>query len=96
MTTRERKAFGGISEVAPAPNAAPCLVYATERNGADAVAPRPLRWEDWFQNAGAAQRSAMLALASRQGFLFAHQLPTPPHGDKNKPAPEDPAHIAKL
>jgi hypothetical protein len=93
MTARERKASGGMSLAAPAPGASHPPLHANGRNGADgaaqrADASRPLRWEDWFQSASSVQRSEMLALAARQGLLYANQLPAPDRGQKNKASVE--------
>ncbi len=83
MTQRERHTSGGVSEV-PLKE-----VRATERTGAVAVAatvaPDLPRWEDLFRCASPEQQQELLALARRQGVLYAHQLP-PPNNGSHPPA----------
>jgi len=44
---------------------------------AHAVRAGAFAWEDWFRQATTAQQAEALALAQRQGYLHAHQLPAP-------------------
>lgn len=53
-------------------------------NGAHAdthsVRAAAFAWEDWFRQATTAQQAEALALAQRQGYVYAHQLPAPTNG----------------
>src|SRR4051812_39713363 len=84
MTQRERHASPGLSATAPADPPAPTCptpVPELSRAGQDvAPPPRASFWEDVFQSASPAQRQELLSLASRQGLLYAHQLPRLPNG----------------
>ena len=44
-------------------------------------------WEDWFRQATITQQGAALALAQRQGYVYAHQLPAPSAKPKLPTAP---------
>jgi hypothetical protein len=78
MSQRQRQASGGMSAVLPALAEAqpassavlssPCL--AVDRD----TSPVP-SWEELFQNASPAQQAELLALARRQGVVYAHRLP---------------------
>src|SRR5437868_3116432 len=96
MTARERKASEGASATATAPPAVLVPVPRPARNGAEPAAGQLPCWEAWFQNASAVQRTEMLALAARQGVLYAHQLPPPATGVKQKPPAEDAQHVQVL
>src|SRR5262245_2903014 len=67
MTQRERQPSAGAA--GPGPRAA-----------ADPPVPLSASWEELFPNASPAQQSELLALAARQGILYAHQLPPPNNG----------------
>src|SRR5260370_15073903 len=67
MTSRERKALGGVTLAAPPTS-------ALSRATAAADQPLPL-WEDLYRSATPDQQAELLALAARQGLLYAHQLP---------------------
>src|SRR4051812_18547572 len=95
MTPRDRKASGGMSATATASAAAHLPALTPVRNGADAPL-RVLGWEEWFQNASAAQRTDMLTLAARQGLLYAYQVPSPVNGVKNKVPTEDTPHLQTM
>src|SRR5262245_16342047 len=72
MTPRERQASAGptlVPRPAPAPPRAGVTADGGER-------PVPL-WEDLYHSVPPAQQTELLALAARQGLLYAHQLPTP-------------------
>jgi hypothetical protein len=47
---------------------------------AEAVAPPPPLWEELFRSASPDQQQELLALARRQGVLYAHQLPPASNG----------------
>src|SRR5450631_3850306 len=97
MTARERKASGGMSATATIPDGAHSPVHATGRNGAaDPAGARPPRWEEWFLNASPSQGAEMLALAARQGILYANQIPPPVNGARAKSTPDDPIHLKTL
>jgi hypothetical protein len=98
MMPRERKAFGGLSATAPVPTAIPQPQSSSGRNGVDLSVPRLLVWEEWFQIANPAQRNEMLALAARQGILYANQVPpATANGVKNKvPTSQEPAQPRTL
>jgi hypothetical protein len=83
MTQRERHASGGVSDV-PLKE-----VRGTDRASSvatEAVAPAPALWEELFRSASPEQRQELLALARRQGVLYAHQLP--PAGNGSAPPAE--------
>ena len=68
MTSRERQASGGVTLAAPPASALP--------RAASAAADRPLpQWEDLYRSATPEQQAELLALAARQGLVYAHQLP---------------------
>src|SRR5687767_13248440 len=48
-----------------------------------------LAWEDWFRQATLTEQGAALALAQRQGYVFAHQLPAPGNGGRTHTTPND-------
>jgi hypothetical protein len=79
MTHRERQSAGGVVEAVPRPAAGPL---------ADSAG---LLWEDLYRTASPEQQRELLALAGRQGLLYAHQLPQPTNGaapttaDRGKP-----------
>jgi hypothetical protein len=62
MTQRQRQ-----SAAATPPAALPCAPPSS----------RPPSWEDLFHQASSAQRAELLALAHRQGLVYASQLPLP-------------------
>jgi hypothetical protein len=74
MTQRERQASGGVSATVPT------IPAGQARTGSLADLARPLPWEALFQAIPPTQRGELLALAARQGLLFAHQLPPPSNG----------------
>ncbi len=79
MTQRERQASGGVVD------APPREVRATDDRPAAAPPPAGFPfWEDLFRNASPAQQNELLALAERQGVVYAHQFPSPAH-----PAPAE-------
>src|SRR5437867_3996991 len=94
MTARERKAPGSASAAAIAPAAA-MAGNGPGRNGSETSSRVPL-WEEWFQSATPAQQTEMLALASHQGLLYAHQVPPPANGAKSKKPIEDNSHLQSL
>src|SRR5205085_2481254 len=51
--------------------------------------PRSTLWEDFLHTASPAQQLELLALAGRQGLLYAHQLPTPPAANGSRSTPEE-------
>ncbi|MCI0683069.1 MAG: hypothetical protein L0Y71_13290 [Gemmataceae bacterium] len=53
-------------------------------------------WEDWFRQATFAQQAEALALAQRQGHLYAHQLPAPANGSASHSASHQLAPAADL
>ena len=70
MTSRERQASGGVTLAArPVPT--------LPRAGSAAAASDPCfpLWEDLYRSASPNQQTELLALAARQGLLYAHQLP---------------------
>jgi hypothetical protein len=82
MTQRERQASGGVFD------APPKEVRAADRRppaqAAPAAAGFPL-WEELYRGASPAQQTELLALAERQGVVYAHQLPSPANGSPPSP-----------
>ncbi len=77
MTQRDRQTSGGVFEVGARPAAVPAAPGPPTARG-------PL-WEDLYRSASPAQQRELLALAGRQGVLYAHQLPAPNGtGDRNR------------
>src|SRR5690242_14791314 len=78
MTQRERHASGGVSEVplkeVRGPDRPASATTAT-------VVPVMPPWEDLFRAASPEQQRELLALARRQGVVYAHQLPPPGNGN---------------
>lgn len=68
MSQREPLASGGVTELAPPP--------ASDREQAARTQHLPDRsWEEMFRGIGPDRQHELLALARRQGILYAHQLP---------------------
>src|SRR5205823_11999233 len=72
MTPRERQASAGAT-LAPRPAPAPPRPVGSTGAGERPVPP----WEDLYRSIPPAQQDELLALAVRQGLLYAHQLPAP-------------------
>jgi hypothetical protein len=94
MTQRERHASAGLSATAPAPppRGAPADPPAPPRPTPPpgTSPPRGSLWEDVFQGASPAQQQELLSLATRQGLLYAHQLPPAGNGTRpHAPAGDD-------
>src|SRR4051794_16841647 len=66
MTSRERPATGGATLADRPASARPAAP------GADRELPS---WEDLYRGLPPEQQQELLALAARQGLLYAHQLP---------------------
>lgn len=89
MTQRERHASGSVSAVAAAPTAlAEGVAHAAPRagHGADRAASRVMLWEDFYRSISPDQQHELLALAGRQGLLYAHQLPASSNGSRTQSA----------
>src|SRR5436190_9978256 len=70
MTARDRQASGGVSLAArPAPAAS--RAGSASGNGERELPP----WEDLYRSLPPGGQEELLALAARQGLLYAHQLP---------------------
>ena len=66
------------------------LPVATGNGGhADPVRAAAFAWEDWFRQATTVQQGQAIALAQRQGYVYAHQLPAPTLRTKPPVAPGD-------
>src|SRR5436305_1904155 len=81
MNQRERHTpEGGSDRTAPPPvgHPAPLPPPATARADAGAGS----LWEEWYHRASPAQRQDLLARATAQGVLYAHQLPAPQDATK--------------
>src|SRR4051794_22678008 len=79
MSQRERPPSGGAVEAAPRLAAAQPLPPRPPPAGKPGAPSAPL-WEDLFRAAPPAQQQELLALAVRQGVLYAHQLPSTGNG----------------
>lgn len=64
MTQRERSSSGAVAEAALPPRA-------------DAPGMAPPSWEELYRGSSPAQQAELLAVARRQGILYAGQVPTP-------------------
>jgi hypothetical protein len=84
MTQRERHASLGLSATVAAPVAAGSSVTlpAPRGSAAESGAGREPSWEELYRSASPAQQQEWLALAGRQGLLYAHQLPAPSNGSR--------------
>src|SRR5262245_7398479 len=94
MTQRQRQASPGMSATATAP---PTAGGATGLPAPPRSTPAALAslaasslWEGVFRNASPAQQEELLALASRQGLVYAHQLPSNNGAQPHAGPPEDP------
>ncbi len=76
MTQRERPTpdAGPTAPAGAAAPVAPSVLAAGARNGCGGL------WEDLFQRASAEQQQDLLALAARQGVVYAHQVAPPENG----------------
>jgi hypothetical protein len=91
MTQRERHASAGLSATPPLPHA-PGVSAGPSTPSRLASAPETRAtslWEEVFHNATPLQRQELLSLASRQGLLYAHQLPHTANGSRPHAAPTD-------
>lgn len=73
MTQRKRQAAGGVTDAGPRP-AVGSDVACSSGLPATPNTNSPL-WDEWFQNTSPQQRRELLALAARQGLVYAHQVP---------------------
>lgn len=85
MSQRERQASGTLSEPALRPASGPSLPARSPALAEPSNVYLP-SWEEIYRQATAAQQRELLALAERQGLLYAHQLPASTNG-----APMDPS-----
>src|SRR5262245_15598729 len=70
MRQRQRQASGAVAEpTRPAPG------HASAGAGTAADTPRTPPWDELYRGASPAQQQELLALAARQGVVYAHQLP---------------------
>ncbi len=98
MTQRERHASGGLSATVSAPPPGGATGHpAPARPGPsqEVNPPRASLWEDVFRSASPAQQKELLALAGRQGLIYAHQLPQISNGARSQPA-DDPRGLHLL
>src|SRR5262245_2280889 len=93
MTQRERQASGGLAAPASAPGSAgapPGPAAPVRPAPGPETASRPASlWEDYYRSASPDEQAALLALAGRQGILYAHTLPPPGNGSRPRPPRED-------
>src|SRR5258708_2627494 len=80
MTQRERHASGGVVEAPPRPTAGQVAASRASASSEPNTNRAPL-WEETFRGASSAQKLELLALASKQGVLYSHQLP-PSNGNQ--------------
>jgi len=87
MKSRERQASGGS-----APQASAGVFVRESTNGANGHRPvrpleqnGPLIWEDWYRSASPEQQAELLALARRQGLIYAQQIPAKTNGNGHAP-----------
>jgi hypothetical protein len=78
MTQRERQAMAGSSAPVPAPGSADRPRPLPSLNN-----PGTPSWEDFFFNTSPQQQKELLALASRQGIVYQHQLSAIVNGTGN-------------
>jgi hypothetical protein len=76
MTQRESNVPGSATAAHAAPDSLRSKLILQ-------AADRPSLWEEIFRTVSPAQRTELLALAGRQGFLYAHQVPDEPNGKKS-------------
>lgn len=96
MTARERKTSGDPSATATARVAVAPATAGAGRNGVEPDTIPIVAWQEWYRHASASQQAEMLALAARQGLLYAHQPPPPAGGLKARPVIEDTSHLQVL
>ena len=79
MTQRERHASPGLSATVPTPHALPGttgqFAHLRSSSAVETSSMIVSLWEDVFHKASPAQQEELLTLASRQGLLYAYQLP---------------------
>src|SRR5437016_382966 len=96
MTQRESKAPGGVARAVPGSDSARLTEPRPSGSGPDSRgANRALLWEELFQTATPSQQEEMLALAGRQGFLYADQVPAS-GGQNGKKLAGPPADNSRL
>lgn len=100
MAHLSRQSSGGLTSTLPAPRTVgAAAVTSSARNQASPAATAPLpclsSWEELFHSLDPAGRQELFALASRQGLLYAHQLPAP-SGSRVAPQSADPPQLTQL
>jgi hypothetical protein len=91
MSSRERHAsVGATATVAAPPSKSSSKSVAAARSGSTTEAAFPVAspWEALYRHASPAQQADLLALASKQGLLYGHQLPAPTSSRAVLPADE--------
>lgn len=96
MSQRDRKTADG--QTAPRASVAvlPTGGGISRSSSAEANSSRAVQWDELFLHATPAQRSELLALAQRQGLIYAHQLPALANGKKPAPLLEDQGRLNLL
>jgi hypothetical protein len=92
MSQRDRQASAGTTATVATPPKHNIGSAATLPSGSPSeVAPCATSpWELLYRSATPAQQADLLALASRQGLLYSHQLPSVTSGPRSLPATEEP------
>jgi hypothetical protein len=89
MSHRDRHAAAGTVATVPAPPTKPGLVSAAPRAALSVEStPAISQWEILYRCISPDQQSELLALAGRQGLIYAHQLPPVPSASRSLPAEE--------
>src|SRR5207249_11395577 len=92
MTQRHSPALGGGTPAALRPAASPPPHQAASIHAEGAVNSSG-SWEEFYRNLPPAEQRAFIALAQRQGLLYAHQLHSPTNGVPGDSGGEVLAHL---
>lgn len=95
MSQSDQKTANGKS-VARSNGTAALPAVAARSRTPETKSNRAADWDELFLHASPAQRSEMLALAQKQGLLYAHQIPAITNGKKPAPLQEDQGRLNLL
>jgi hypothetical protein len=90
MTPRERHAAAGPTAALAVPPKHTLTTAAVRSAPTAEVAPAASHWEVLYRSVSPAEQADLLALARRQGLLYAHQLPAVPSASRTTTSADEP------